>query len=87
MTASPPPGRPPKDNRRRARAALHMDGPGSGPGSGSGPGAYAVVFLDDAGAPASVVATFPGPMSAEMYGKITGGRFRVVRMDPAHPTR
>ncbi|WP_462203269.1 hypothetical protein [Frankia sp. CcWB3] len=81
MTAPQPCDRQARDNWRkggwqRAEAALRTAQPGAG--------AYAVVFIDDAGSPASVVATFPGPMSAEMYGKIIGGRFRVLRMDPAH---
>jgi hypothetical protein len=50
------------------------------------PESYAVVFVDDDGAPTSVGATFPGPMSAEMYGRIVGGSFRVVPADPAHLT-
>ncbi|WP_026311289.1 hypothetical protein [Parafrankia elaeagni] len=49
----------------------------------STPVAYAVVLLDEAGAPTSVVGTFPGPMSAEMYGRIVGNDFRVVRVTPA----
>ncbi len=47
------------------------------------PAAYAIIFIDDDGSPTSIVATFPGPMSAEMYGRIAGGRFRLVRADPA----
>lgn len=49
----------------------------------STPAAYAVVLVDEAGAPTSVVGTFPGPMSAEMYGRIVGTDFRVVRVTPA----
>ncbi|MEX5631191.1 hypothetical protein [Parafrankia sp. FMc2] len=49
----------------------------------STPAAYAVVLVDEAGAPTSVVGTFPGPMSAEMYGRIVGTEFRVVRVTPA----
>ncbi len=49
----------------------------------STPESYAVVFVDDDGSPTSVGATFPGPMSAEMYGRIVGGAFRVVPADPA----
>ncbi|WP_261568752.1 hypothetical protein [Frankia gtarii] len=78
MAASTPHNRPSRENPRRASAALRV--------ARSGPDTYAVVFLDDAGSPGSVVATFPGPMSAEMYGKIVGGRFRVVRMSPARYT-
>ncbi|MCM3920808.1 hypothetical protein ND748_03835 [Frankia sp. AiPs1] len=49
----------------------------------SAPESYAVVFVDDDGSPTSVGATFPGPMSAEMYGRIVGGKFRVVPADAA----
>ncbi|KQC36680.1 MULTISPECIES: hypothetical protein [Frankia] len=52
-------------------------------GGCSAPESYAVVFVDDDGSPTSVGATFPGPMSAEMYGRIVGGTFRVVPADPA----
>lgn len=79
MMARQPHNRRSKDNRQRAEATLHAE-------RSTPPGAYAVVFVDDDGSPASVVATFPGPMSAEMYGKIIGSEFRVVRLDPAHDT-
>ncbi|KPM53317.1 hypothetical protein CcI49_16925 [Frankia sp. CcI49] len=49
------------------------------------PTAYAVVFVDTSGSPTSVVGTFPGPMSAEMYGRIVGVDFRVVRVHPSSP--
>ncbi|WP_226931069.1 MULTISPECIES: hypothetical protein [Parafrankia] len=50
------------------------------------PTAYAVVFVDTSGSPTSVVGTFPGPMSAEMYGRIVGVDFRVVRVHPSSPS-
>lgn len=49
------------------------------------PAPYAVVLMDDAGSPTSVVGTFPGPMSAEMYGRIIGTDFRVIRVSPPSP--
>ena len=71
-------GRHPKNDTQRAQAVMRRPVPT--------PGAYAVVFVEDDGSPASVVATFPGPTSAEMYGRLTGGPFRVVQVCPSRQT-
>ncbi|WP_026240249.1 hypothetical protein [Parafrankia discariae] len=75
MTTPSPLHPPSEESWRRAEHAVR--------GKWAAPGAYAVVLVDDAGSPTSVVGTFPGPMSAEMYGRIVGTDFRVVRVDPA----
>ncbi|OAA26361.1 hypothetical protein UG55_101625 [Frankia sp. EI5c] len=77
MTTPSPISPPSEESWRRAQHA--------GRTKWSAPAAYAVVLMDESGSPTSVVGTFPGPMSAEMYGRIVGADFRVVRVNPSSP--